>query len=888
MMPKIYLPNFNLKNNYIKVFLIAIATATIIFLPFVIADKGLFLFYGDYNVQQIPFYKLAHEAVRSGNIWWSFNTDLGANFVGSYSFYLLGSPFFWLTIPFPTSFIPYLMAPLFILKFGVASVTAFGFISRFTKSDKFALIGALMYAFSGFAVYNIFFNHFNDVIALFPLLLIALEEFIVNRRHCVFILTVALMACVNYFFFAGQVIFIIIYFIFRSKSQGFKYNIKQFLLLAFESILGVLLASILLLPSLLAIIENPRITEIPLGWDFLTYGNVQRYLLIFQSFFFPPDIPARPNFFPDSNAKWSSVAGFLPLFGMTGVIAFLKDKKKHFVKYIIITCIVLAFIPGFNSIFYMMNSAYYARWFYMPILLMSLATVISLENKSSSMMYGLKWSAIIVGAFTVIGIIPSKKDDIISWFSLPPFISRFWLCVVISVLCLLAVFVIIKFFRTHKYLSRICIAGVCVISVIFSMAFIATGKMHSFTHKQVVDMGLNAKFNLPESQTGMYRVDVYNGMDNYPMFWNMPTIQTFHSIVPASVITFYNSIGIERGVASRPDVSYYGLRGLTSVKYLFYDKNSDETPTIPGFQYYDTQNGFDILENTAYVPMAYTYNNYITNTQFEDHDQSTRDVLLTGGMLLSNEQINKYGQYMSPTDDSSIEYVDETNYLSNCSTNARNAATHFNKTNNGFTCDITTYKDNLVYFSVPYDKGFTAYVNGTKTKVENVNNGFCAVFAPSGVNTIDFVYHTPGIDTGAMISLAALILFLLYAGLCYFLYRRNPEKYHPLHKQQYLFETRLDTLAARDAYINTICNRVRTDVTAVTSEDFEDDSPGDDSDFGSTEDIYSSEEITEADNDSSKNPLDDSADNSANISTLSRINKLISKLRKNEIDENEK
>ena len=76
-----------------------------------IYDKGYFLFYGDFNVQQVPFYKLAHEAVRSGSINWSFGTDLGTNFIGSYTFYLLGSPFFWLTLPFPTEFVPHLIGP---------------------------------------------------------------------------------------------------------------------------------------------------------------------------------------------------------------------------------------------------------------------------------------------------------------------------------------------------------------------------------------------------------------------------------------------------------------------------------------------------------------------------------------------------------------------------------------------------------------------------------------------------------------------------------------------------------------------------------------------------------------------------------------------------------
>lgn len=801
-----FFKKINLKNNYLKVFLLAVATSAIMFLPFLIADKGLFLFYGDYNVQQIPFYKLAHEAIRSGEFWWNFNTDLGVNFIGSYSFYLLGSPFFWLTIPFPTSFVPYLMAPLFILKFGVAAVTAYGYISRFTKTKEYALIGAILYAFSGFSVYNIFFNHFNDVIALFPLLLIALEEFIVNRRRGIFVITVALMATVNYFFFAGQVIFIFIYFFVRSTCSDFKYTIKQFLVLAFESLLGVVLAAAILLPSYLAICNNPRTSETLLGFNLLAYDNVQRYMLILQSMFFPPDIPARPNFFPDSNAKWSSVSAFLPLFGMSGVIAFFKDKKKHFIKLILIICAVMAFIPVLNSSFYMFNSSYYARWFYMPILFMALATVKTFENKQSNIMFGLKWSAIIVAIFSVIGILPEMVEGELEWFTLPPYPSRFWLSVLTAVVGLLAVFVLVKFFRKHKDFTKILTASVCVVSLLFSITFIATGKTHSYTYKQVVDMGLNAEFDLPDSKTGMYRIDVYEGMDNYPMFWGMPTIQAFHSIVPASTMTFYESIGVERGVASRPDASFFGLRGLTSVKYLFYSTNQED-PEIPGFTYYDTQNNFVILENEAYVPMGYTYDKYISKVQFDNSDTGYRDVLLTGAMMLTEEQIKKYGQYMLPASDSDIDYLDENIYLKNCETNASNAVSSFKETKDGFKCKITMKKENLVYLSVPYDEGFTAYVNGKKTKIENVNNGFCAVVAPAGENTIKFVYRTPGLKLGLKVSLVAFGIYILYLAVIIFLTIKNRKKYGPLPKQHKLYNTKVTSIIAGTTYIETMCKR---------------------------------------------------------------------------------
>ena len=83
----------NADHLLLKSFLIALITSVVMFLPSIIWDEGYFLFLGDFNSQQVPFYKLAHAAVRSGNLGWNWYTDLGANFIGSYTFYLLGSPF---------------------------------------------------------------------------------------------------------------------------------------------------------------------------------------------------------------------------------------------------------------------------------------------------------------------------------------------------------------------------------------------------------------------------------------------------------------------------------------------------------------------------------------------------------------------------------------------------------------------------------------------------------------------------------------------------------------------------------------------------------------------------------------------------------------------------
>ena len=199
------------KGLALSTFVIALFAAAVMFAPFIIEGGGYFTFYGDFNVQQIPFYQMSHEMVRNGDFGWSWLTDLGANFIGSYTFYLVGSPFFWLTIPFPNWMVPYLMGPLLILKFACAALTAYLYIRRFTRTPEAARVGGILYAFCGFSVYNVFFNHFHEAIVIFPLLLLSLELLLTENRRGVFAITVCIAALMNYFFFFGMVVFCIIY-----------------------------------------------------------------------------------------------------------------------------------------------------------------------------------------------------------------------------------------------------------------------------------------------------------------------------------------------------------------------------------------------------------------------------------------------------------------------------------------------------------------------------------------------------------------------------------------------------------------------------------------------------------------------------------------------------
>ncbi|MCL2013932.1 MAG: YfhO family protein [Oscillospiraceae bacterium] len=768
--------NIHKGSGYFKVFVLAAVCAAVIFTPFVIYDNGIFLQYGDYNVQQIPFYQLANRAITDGNIWWNWNTDLGANFIGSYSFYLLGSPFFWLSVIFPPEFSPYLMMPLYVLKFAVAAVTSYAYIGRFIKNREYAVIGAFLYAFSSFQIYNIFFNHFHDVTALFPLLLIALEELVVNNRRGVFAVSAAMMCVVNYFFFFGQILFLIIYFFVRCFCKDFAPDVKKLLQIALEAVLGLAIAMFLLLPSILTIIHYTRIGSTLNGFDLIFYpdGNrrIQRYWLIFQSFFFPHDIAARPNLFSASESKWASVAAFLPLFSVSAVITYISQTKRTWMRRLLIICIIAAFIPGLNALFSALNFNYYARWFYMPILIMTLVTAFVLENKKYDLIKGIKWTAVIVGIFAVIGALPSKveqadESEIIKFFSLPKYPDRYWINFAIAAAGIALIYFIVKKCRyKRKMFFAAAITSICLITVCYSIFALGWGRAQSFSREQVVDKGIYGaeKFNLNEQR--FHRIDIYKGMDNWGMMWNMPTMQAFHSTVPVSIMNFYKSIGIDRSTASRPDIEYIPLRSLLSIRYLMAEntnKQKGSEMTFDGFSFEKNENGFAIFKNNNFVPIGFTYDYYCDDEIFDNYEAGKKDALLMKAMYLLPEDIDKYSRYLKLLKDDQPLYQDSRIELAKDSADRRNQTCYdFDINNVGFDAKINLSQSNLVFFSVPYDMGWSAEVNGKVTEIVQVNKGFMAVLAEAGSNTIRFRYTPPGLDAGIIISLSGILLLLIY------------------------------------------------------------------------------------------------------------------------------
>ena len=776
------------KEKYLMLFIVSFVIMMLSFLPRMIMNGGIFTYYGDFNSQQIMFYQHAHDSVQAGSMNWDWGTDLGSSFIGSYSFYLLGSPFFWLTTIFPSSFVPYMIPWLLALKTSVAAVFAYAYIRRFVKDPSACFVGGLLYGCSGFQIYNVFFNHFHDATAVFPLILIGFERLIVDNKKGGFALAMAISAIVSYFFFIGECVFLVVYFFLRCTDKDFRITFKKFGWLIFEAVLGIMLAAFLFLPACMDIIENPRLYERLWGMDMVVYNESVRIPRIFQAFFMLNDMPARINIFDSDRARWASMAGYLPLFSVAGVIAFMRTRKKHWLNKAIVVFMIMACVPILNSSFVMFNASYYARWYYMPILLMCLMTAKVVAENKDDLKKGF-WPVLIVDAVLLgIGLLPKDVDGKIVFGKMAKYPELYYIQFIVTALMLAMLAFLIyvvghndvadwmKKFRLN-YKRVLCIltsaaVGICMFTCV------VYGSLQTEAPRDYIDRGINGADNMDmellekqssyyNPQNNFYRIETSPDVDNWCMFWGLSSMRCFHSVVNTSIMDFYTKLGQTRDVASRIETKLYALRSLLSVKYYF-DQTplpqgaSPESPgNLIGFKYVGKQNGFRVYENQYYIPMGFAFDNYITEKDMELRTDINKAEMLSKALILDPSTAVKYSDYVEhfsfmPSDFGAAAY------MQNCSDRRANSCKVFQHDTNGFQAKIELSSKKLVFFSVPYDKGWKAKVNGKDTEIIKVDYGFMAVPCDEGVSEIHFTYRTRFFAEGLIITSAGIVIWTAY------------------------------------------------------------------------------------------------------------------------------
>ena len=76
--------------------------------------------------------------------------------------------------------------------------------------------------------------------------------------------------------------------------------------------------------------------------------------------------------------------------------------------------------------------------------------------------------------------------------------------------------------------------------------------------------------------------------------------------------------------------------------------------------------------------------------------------------------------------------------------------------------DITTERDSMLQFAVPYSKGFSAYVDGEKVETVRSDVMYLAIPVSAGSHHVELRYATPYLKEGVMITLGSVCCLIIY------------------------------------------------------------------------------------------------------------------------------
>ncbi len=759
------------RHPYLKTVLLCLLVGLLSLAPCLLANGGQLVYYGDYFRQYVPFLQETRRMLASGSLAWSWNTFLGDGFYSAYSYYTSVNPFAYLALLFPDSLLLYGTLCAQLAKFAVSGVCCYAYLNRFVKKEDLCVLGALLYTFSGFTIINNNYYFFLDVIAVFPLLLLGIE--LVGEKRsldaCLFLmLAVFVNAEINYYFLVSSGILCVLYALLRFELWRQPLSkLKLLGQLAGSAALGIGMAGFLLLPALWKMMHTPKATG-SLGSLYLRPYSIGNMLERIRIFFMPIENNIEHAFY--RSGSWTSTAVFLAVFGSSLALLFFVRNRHHWLTRLSAVLFVFLMIPVLNSCFNLFTDFSYTRWLYGMVLLLVLATVTVLDTRESIGQAALKRYYVLSLCITAVLSVPPTIVCILERMGISTPLSRLYdvgtstiyaglkgialsFALTIVSYAVLAVFIRKPSVSLRTMLSLVC--AVCVLNNTGYLFFYNYINEHRLSNMQ----SELAVLTPSEQTTYSYRTDSSAGNQNLSLFENAPSVSGYHSLQNQNSVRFAVAAGYTDTsttiVLDRPEADSDAIDTLLSVKY-YTDLGNDETASVPnGFTLISDENGVKTYENENYLPFGFAYPAYITEEESAQSDLSKAQLMLLGLVVSDESSVSDILPKLDIPSASEFALSEAADVLRTQSTSS------FEGTSRGFSAAITLDRDNLVFFSVPNDEGWTATVNGQPVDIQTVNYGLCAVRCPSGNSQIEFTYHTPYLTAGCALSAVCAAVFVL-------------------------------------------------------------------------------------------------------------------------------
>ena len=583
-------------------------------------------------------------------VMWDMSLGYGADILSTLNYYAIGDPLnllYGFVSPKNTETMYDFMI---LLRMYLAGITFIIYARKMKKRSYGTVIGALVYVFSGFC-FRLGLRHpfFINPMIYFPLLCLGIEKIYQRERPYVFIFAVCVSAMSNYYFLYMLTIFAVIYAWIRFYKYTEENKIKTFFLTILKFgiyyTLGIAMAAVILLPSVIGFLGNGRYGK-GADWKSLIVYPGKYYLLFIE------------NFIGYGNMGSNTNAGYLPIVGIVVLFTLFSQRMKH-KKYRVafIASIIALILPifgyAFNGFSYANNRWAFALSFIVALLTAEMYPRLFVMSKRQQI--GIGAGIIIYTVFCI--IVNASGEEILKNKGIMA------ACGLIAVFYILLLIFQRLGYDTQKRIVRVSMAILLLISVGVHGYYRFDPKGYAYT-QEFMDQGQayrtlkedNIRMLSKVNDPSVYRVHAEGyRYKNYGLINHLNTISGYYSITAKCVtdtIKGYDTLGMQYADKYKGVDQRLGLLSLAGVKYITVAHNSQVVKDVSsmgdvpyGVEKLRKKGNITLYKNKYALPFAYAYDSYMTEQQYEQLNGIGKEQAMLAQIILNQHPADKEIQH---------------------------------------------------------------------------------------------------------------------------------------------------------------------------------------------------------------------------------------------------
>lgn len=781
---------------------------TWVFLMFLLVGIGAFVFRDFLSLKMVYFFKdigsdtvnvnypaLMHSLNYGNNPFdigdWSFYAGMGRAWEQAQirlpGFFDPVNSFMSLLTNINKNFILYQYAYKEWFKVILGGIVFFFYLRTIELTRYASVIGSVFFAFSGYMIVGGAWHNHSGIVLSGALVLLAFELLFKKNIWWTFPLAVVYTRLPDLYW---TIEFLFVYAIFRYIDEH-GWNLKGLVTLGGKMIvlgaIGVAFRAPGLLQSINGIVEAPRVSGTSSFVDPLsrhpifdlengqTKGPYHYMTIIMRSF--SSDLLGN-----GSNYKgWYNYleaplfyCGLLTLLLIPLLFTFLNRTQKIIYAIFLSFWAIILIFPYFRYAFYKFAGDYYKRGLslFVPITLLffgmkSLSSIDKTFRVNPFVLIG-SLILLLVGLYYPYEFINNQN----------PIDTNLRGVITIFLLLSAGLIYLLSFKQYKKFAAIALLVTIC--SEVAYLSNITVNKRVAFSSKEFTakkgfnDYTIEAVDFIKEQEKDniFYRVTKdYNsgpsmhGSLNDAMaqgFYGTPYYSSFNQKGYIDFLQGFGIIGTKNehetrwapGLRARPL-----LETLASVKYGL-SKNGGKFYKDRGYQKVKEFNDVSVWQNQLYVPLGFAYKNYIPENEFSKLDVNKKDMVAFKAVVVEDSEVSKFAELQKLDVNQLASSYSGGEYSSDAQQLAQTHLSITKHSDNTIGGTINLPSKQLMFFSIPYDEGWKATIDGQSVPVQKVAYGLMGVLVDKGQHDVALRFKVGTTNIGIIILIILFALFL--------------------------------------------------------------------------------------------------------------------------------